>query len=157
MRGLSHLWCLRVCLVLACVLFVNRVGHAQTESRSEPSQAPVANSSAPAAGATSPDALPRVTCAATSTERTYCIGDTSAGVLLLKSNGPGECLLGRTWGYDQTGVWVTEGCSAEFAFGGGAPLVSTPPVPQVPQDANQPTPRIETWSEFDPGEGFLVA
>jgi hypothetical protein len=159
MRVPFNLWRFRVCLVLAYVLFGGGSADAQAERRSEPasSQAPVANSPAPTAGVTSPDALPRVTCVAASSERTYCVGDTSAGVLLIKSHGPGECLLGRTWGYDQTGVWVTEGCNAEFAFGGGAPPVSTPLASQVPQDANQPTPRIETWSEFDPGEGFLVA
>jgi hypothetical protein len=102
--------------------------------------------------------LPRVTCVAASSERTYCVGDTSTGVLLIRSNGPGECLLGRTWGYDQTGVWVTDGCSGEFVFGGASgPESVTPTTAQVPQDANTPTPRIETWSEFDPGEGFLVA
>ena len=56
-----------------------------------------------------PDALSRVTCVASSAERTYCGGDTSAGVLLIKSNGPAECLLGRTWGYAQRGVWVSDG------------------------------------------------
>ena len=64
------------------------------------------------------NALPHVTCVATSAERTFCPGDASRGVVLIKSNGPGECLLGRTWGYDQTGVWVRDGCSGEFVFGG---------------------------------------
>ena len=71
------------------------------------------------------NALTRVTCVATSAERTFCAGDASAGVVLIKSNGPGECLLGRTWGYDQTGVWVRDGCSGEFAFGGSAQQVTT--------------------------------
>ena len=31
--------------------------------------------------------------------------------------GDAPCLLGRTWGYDQTNVWVSDGCSAEFATG----------------------------------------
>ena len=30
------------------------------------------------------------------------------------------CLLGKTWGYDQTSVWVSDGCSAEFVTGAGA-------------------------------------
>jgi hypothetical protein len=35
--------------------------------------------------------------------------------------GPGACELGRTWGYDESGIWVAEGCSGEFALGGQAP------------------------------------
>jgi hypothetical protein len=108
------------------------------------------------AGAQSSDAsdvLQRVTCVAASAERTFCPGDASAGVVLIKSNGPGECLLGRTWGYDQTGVWVTDGCSGEFALGASAQPTATTP---APQNDRQPTPRIETWGDFDPGDGFLV-
>ena len=41
----------------------------------------------------------------------------SAGVALLKSTGSAPCLLGKTWGYDDTGVWVSEGCSGEFIAG----------------------------------------
>jgi hypothetical protein len=100
--------------------------------------------------------LARVTCVATSTERTYCPGDASAGAVLIKSNGAAECLLGRTWGYDQTGVWVTDGCSGEFAFGASAQQPTTPATTPTPQTDRAPTPRVETWGEFDPGDGFLV-
>ena len=34
--------------------------------------------------------------------------------------GSAACLLGRTWGYDDQGVWVTEGCSAEFLVRAGS-------------------------------------
>jgi hypothetical protein len=103
------------------------------------------------------NALTRVTCVATSAERTFCGGDASAGVVLIKSNGPGECLLGRTWGYDQTGVWVRDGCSGEFAFGASVQQVLTPATAPTAQAPNEPTDRIETWGEFDPGAGFLLA
>jgi hypothetical protein len=102
------------------------------------------------------NALQRVTCVATSAERTFCAGDASRGVVLITSNGPGECLLGRTWGYDQTGVWVRDGCSGEFAFGVSAQQVLTPATAPTPQAPREPTPRIETWGDFDPGAGFLV-
>ena len=101
------------------------------------------------------NALPHVTCVATSAERTFCPGDASRGVVLIKSNGPGECLLGRTWGYDQTGVWVRDGCSGEFAFGASAQQVTAPATAPTPQPPREPTERIETWGEFDPGDGFL--
>jgi len=101
-------------------------------------------------------ALPRVTCVATGAERTYGASSTSSGVLLLRSTGTGACLLGKTWGYDGNGVWVSEGCSGEFALGQAAP--AQPQTPQTPApDLREPTPRIETWGEFDPGDGFLVA
>ena len=58
-----------------------------------------------------------VTCSSKPGERTQCAANTSAGVVLLRSMGDAPCLLGRTWGYDQTSVWVSDGCSAEFGTG----------------------------------------
>ena len=58
-----------------------------------------------------------VTCASKPGERTQCAADTSKGVVLLRSTGEAPCLLGKTWGYDQTSVWVSDGCSAEFGTG----------------------------------------
>jgi len=125
---------------------------------SDPSDAPPAGETPVAAQQenTASNALPHVTCVATSAERTFCPGDASRGVVLITSNGPGECLLGRTWGYDQTGVWVRDGCSGEFAFGVSVQQVSTPATAPTPQAPSEPTPRIETWGDFDPGDGFLV-
>ena len=33
------------------------------------------------------------------------------------------CIQGRSWGWDQRGIWVSQGCSAIFSFaaGGGPP------------------------------------
>ena len=44
-----------------------------------------------------------------------------------QSNAP--CIQGRTWGFDQRGIWVSQGCSAVFSFvaGGGPP----PPPPRA--------------------------
>jgi hypothetical protein len=36
------------------------------------------------------------------------------GVVLAKSTGESPCLLGKTWGYDDRGVWVADGCSGVF-------------------------------------------
>jgi hypothetical protein len=58
-----------------------------------------------------------VTCKSTGTERQTCAADTSKGVILAKSIGQAPCLLGKTWGYDDKGVWVSEGCSAVFIVG----------------------------------------
>src|SRR5262245_42226832 len=53
-------------------------------------------------------------CASAPGAREHCAADTSTGVVLEKSTGPTACLLGKTWGYDDTGVWVFDGCVGEF-------------------------------------------
>src|SRR4051812_19925236 len=58
-----------------------------------------------------------VSCTSKPGDRTQCPADTSRGVVLVKSTGAAACLLGKTWGYDQTSVWVSDGCSGEFATG----------------------------------------
>ena len=99
-------------------------------------------------GATQPT-IASVSCASAVGERTQCPVDTSGGVALMKSTGPNACLLGKTWGYDNGGVWVADGCSGEFQIGQGA----TAPAPPDPAPAPEP---IESWGEFTPGKGFLV-
>jgi hypothetical protein len=58
-----------------------------------------------------------VTCASKPGERNSCAVDTSRGVVLVRSFGEASCLLGKTWGYDQASVWVSDGCSADFKGG----------------------------------------
>jgi hypothetical protein len=97
-----------------------------------------------------------VSCASTPGQRTQCPANTSSGVALLRSTGPGPCLLGNTWGYDQTGVWVTDGCSGEFALG-------QPPVPDTSKQAPSypivaaSEPEWPTWGVIDAtGSGVVV-
>ena len=58
-----------------------------------------------------------VSCVSANGQRSECAADTSSGVLLLHQTSETNCLLGRNWGYDAHGVWVTEGCGGEFATG----------------------------------------
>ena len=58
-----------------------------------------------------------ITCISKQGERQVCKADTAAGVVLLRSTGDSECLLGKNWGYDDAGVWVSNGCGGEFAVG----------------------------------------
>src|SRR5262245_12652074 len=58
-----------------------------------------------------------ISCVSQGAERKHCAADASGGVALLRSTGKGSCLLGRTWGYDDDGVWVSESCGGEFALG----------------------------------------
>jgi hypothetical protein len=58
-----------------------------------------------------------IACSSKPGERHICEADTSKGVVLAKSLGESACLLGKTWGYDDKSVWVSDGCSAEFMVG----------------------------------------
>jgi hypothetical protein len=140
---------------LATLVFT-ALSHAQSDPPTDDAaDVPAAVADTSAAAAQQPPLASTVTCVSSAgAARTYCTGDTSAGVLLLRSIGATECLLGRNWGYDHTGVWVSDGCTGEFAFKQTAQSAGAAPTPQP--DDRQPTPRIETWGEFDPGDGFLV-
>jgi hypothetical protein len=43
-----------------------------------------------------------------------CAANTAAGVALFRSSGESSCMMGKTWGYDDAGVWVFDGCGGEF-------------------------------------------
>ncbi len=58
-----------------------------------------------------------IICTSEPGERNLCAADTSAGVALVRSTGKAPCLLGETWGYDKSGIWVSDGCSGAFAAG----------------------------------------
>src|SRR3954454_14984385 len=58
-----------------------------------------------------------IRCESTSTTRVQCDADTSSGIVLASSFGGAACLLGKTWGYDDNGVWVSDGCAGEFIVG----------------------------------------
>ena len=88
------------------------------------------------AGAPQPVTIP---CASTG-ERVHCAADTSAGVALVSSTGSAPCLLGKTWGYDDTGIWVSDGCGGTFIAG---------------QSAQQQTEKLKPF-EYVPNVGFLL-
>jgi len=108
------------------------------------------------------DARPAtVTCVSTGAARQTCAANTSGGVALQQSTGTRACLLGKTWGYDDTSIWVSDGCGGVFALGvptSVAAQTAAPPSSTGAQAAAgaKPAERIETWGEFDPGQGFLV-
>jgi hypothetical protein len=62
-----------------------------------------------------PASADRIMCESSDGARKLCAVDTSRGVGLLRQLGDKNCILNRTWGYDLDGIWVTEGCRAEFA------------------------------------------
>ncbi len=66
-------------------------------------------------------AVAPVVCSSKAGERQSCPADTTKGVVLAKSMGDAACLLGKTWGYDDRGIWVSDGCSGEFVVAGATP------------------------------------
>ena len=111
-----------------------------------------------------------LTCESLAGERQYCAADTSAGVLLTRATGTDACLLGKTWGYDDGGVWVSDGCGAQFIVAGisgaaatagseaAAPEDVVAGVVETTDDSEEvvATAANDTWGFFDPGKGFLV-
>ena len=47
-----------------------------------------------------------------------CPMDTRGGVQLVRQLSNAACIEGRNWGTNRSGVWVTDGCRAEFRSGG---------------------------------------
>ena len=101
-----------------------------------------------------------VSCSSEAGRRTVCPANTSAGVALVKATGAGTCLLGKTWGYDDKGIWVSDGCGGMFALGQVTPAAGSPQAPPpatgATPPAEKPSETIENWGEFNPGDGFLV-
>ncbi len=44
----------------------------------------------------------------------YCPADTRDGVQFVRQLSKAGCYESQTWGYDRRGIWVAEGCRAEF-------------------------------------------
>jgi hypothetical protein len=61
----------------------------------------------------------RVRCESRDGRTGYCPLDTRGGVVLVRQHSRAPCIEGHTWGVDRRGVWVTEGCRAEFESAGG--------------------------------------
>jgi hypothetical protein len=118
---------------------------AQTDSTGGTSQDTQAPSGAPApAGAQAGGQGALVTCASKPGERTQCPANTSKGVALARSSGESACLLGKTWGYDTQGVWVSDGCTGVF-------IVALPEGTQ----AEQPQTKKKAL-QYIPNAGFLI-
>jgi hypothetical protein len=92
----------------------------------------------------------RLTCASKPGERQHCPADTSKGVALARSSGESPCLLGKTWGYDDKGVWVADGCSGEFIVGQGLSEV-VDKVEEAKEKAKGPKPL-----QYIPNAGFRL-
>jgi hypothetical protein len=61
----------------------------------------------------------RITCSSNDGNRTFCDVDTRGGVRLVRQVGDSPCRQDSTWGYDERGVWVDQGCSGVFEVSSG--------------------------------------
>jgi len=57
-------------------------------------------------------------CASDDGNRRFCPARTSSGVRLARQRSSADCVLGLTWGYTRRGIWVDQGCRADFDLGG---------------------------------------
>jgi len=99
-----------------------------------------------------------IVCESKKGENKVCLADTAAGVVLKKSTGSADCVLGKTWGIDEAGVWVSDGCSGEFQLGEAAKegSAAAPPTAVTAAPRKPTTQGVESWGDFEPGAGFLV-
>ncbi len=84
-----------------------------------------------------------ITCTSIPGTRQACAADTSRGVVLARSTGQSACLLGKTWGYDDKGVWVSDGCTGDFLVGPKTDVAAAP-------ETSKKAPR------YVPNGGFLI-
>jgi len=57
-----------------------------------------------------------VVCRSRSLRREHCRADVSGGVSLLRQLSRRSCIQGQSWGVDRGGIWVDQGCDAEFVL-----------------------------------------
>ncbi|HKQ96544.1 MAG TPA: DUF3011 domain-containing protein, partial [Candidatus Polarisedimenticolia bacterium] len=104
--------------------------------------------SAPRA-AEDPPLVPRVACSSKPGGRQHCPAGTAKGVALVRSSGDAPCLLGKTWGYDDDGIWVSDGCVGEFVVGEGLSAAAE-------KAATEKPPAKKRSPQYVPNIGFLL-
>jgi hypothetical protein len=59
-----------------------------------------------------------VVCESRDRRTTYCHADVRGGVRLVRQLSDRRCVRGGNWGTSERGIWVTDGCRAEFEVAG---------------------------------------
>ncbi len=87
-------------------------------------------------------------CASDDGNRHFCPARTSMGVRLARQRSGAECIFGRTWGYTRRGIWVDQGCRADFDLGavGNSGSSQTQVVPCSSDDMRWHTCQADTTS-----------
>jgi len=97
-----------------------------------------------------------MTCESRNNAHETCLGDMRFGVDLVRQFGNNYCILGKTWGFDAHGVWVTDGCRAQFALGGyRIPAEAVPPTATKLVCASADGARIQCPADTKEGVGLI--
>lgn len=66
---------------------------------------------------TAPVRAETIVCESQGGQTNRCAADTRGGVRLVTQYSKHGCYEGDTWGYDRRGIWVSNGCRAQFRIG----------------------------------------
>jgi len=69
-----------------------------------------------------------IVCESPNNQESFCRADTHRGVRLVREISRNRCFEGRTFGYQNDGIWISGGCRAEFEIGRGGG--SSTPLPR---------------------------
>jgi len=70
---------------------------------------------------------PVITCQSINNDRSHCDADTSLGITLWRQISENPCVLNRTWGIDDDGIWVKDGCRGQFTSANLPVMISSSP------------------------------
>lgn len=59
----------------------------------------------------------RIVCESRNSQYQFCEAPTRGDVRLARQLSSEPCVAGRSWGFEQNGIWVNNGCRAEFEIG----------------------------------------
>jgi hypothetical protein len=100
-----------------------------------------------------------VHCQSSDDERQHCPANTSSGVILQNSTGSAACLLGKTWGYDDTSIWVKDGCSGDFLVGLARPAGeggAKPDDDSLASEQEDQNAWEDSYGTYQPGRGATI-
>ena len=98
-----------------------------------------------------------IPCHSDAGERQHCPANTAAGVILLSDPPSTNCILGKTWGYDDEGVWVEDGCSGYFMVNQAGAETDPETVAEAAKpDTESVNDQYKQWGFFSPGKGILL-
>jgi Protein of unknown function (DUF3011) len=79
-----------------------------------------------------PDPSREIVCESQNYQQRFCSsGHRITRAWLIEQRSQAACIQGRTWGFQQTGIWVVSGCAGVFGIEGSGPRPPPPPINRV--------------------------
>lgn len=79
-----------------------------------------------------PDPSREIVCESQNYQQRFCSSDRRiTRAWLIEQRSQAACVQGRTWGFQQSGIWVVSGCAGVFGIEGSGPSPSPPPINRV--------------------------